>query len=255
MAEGSTENQRTRNNAVVALLVCIIFACVAGIVALCIMLVNASNTLPQITTIENEESVVPSTEECNINFAALQQENADVTAWLYAPGLGLNCAVVQTQGSEDFYQTHNAAGAKSADGAVYLDKYNQPNLSDAVTVLYGGEAGVFKALRNYEDATFFKENSTFTLFQQGRMLTYTVVSAFNATDQSTLERYNWFATYEDLQNFEEDVLNPQSLGSNVAKCNLDETSKFVLLSANPETQNLAGGHYLVCGVLTNDAAI
>lgn len=126
-----------------------------------------------------------------IDFAALQQENPDIYAWIYLPNTNVNLPVAQRAGDDFFYLDHDRSGEVAVEGTVFSQTANARDFSDPVTVLYGHNIvndGMFATLHNYEDQAFFNENEEFYVYTLGHVLTYQVVAAYEYDDRQSLTR-------------------------------------------------------------------
>ena len=55
--------------------------------------------------------------EKDIDFAALQEENSDVYAWIYVPGTNVDYPVLQHPEDDTYYLEHNMDGSKGLPAA------------------------------------------------------------------------------------------------------------------------------------------
>lgn len=107
--------------------------------------------------------------DAKIDFAALRAENQDIFAWIYIPDTEIDCPVLQSEEADDYYESHNAYGEASEEGAVYTELANLKNMCDFNTVLHGrttkdGEEGLFSELYNFADPDFFENHETVYLY-------------------------------------------------------------------------------------------
>ena len=66
----------------------------------------------------------PETEEpyvSPIDFASLQAQNPDIYGWLRIPGTEFDFPLVQRQGDDSFYLTHDSDGNESSAGAIFTE--------------------------------------------------------------------------------------------------------------------------------------
>jgi len=265
-AAGKPPHNNRRPIIVVLVIVIVVCLAIAGF-----NVFQMVQTAAQINSLQNEQKVTPSTPSENssskgspsaqqlpanpINFAELQSKNEDVYAWLYIPGTEVNYAVVQHPTDNAFYLTHDETKAESAAGALFSEDYNTTDFKDAVTLIYGHNienAQMFGSLHYFEDPAFFNENTKFYVYTPGHIYTYDIVSAFMTDDQHVLYRYGYFQTYEQLREFEQEILNPHTLVKNVREMPLDDSSKIVVLSTCNTGELSETSRYLVCGVMTDD---
>ena len=88
--------------------------------------------------VENAAACGDESDHCPVDFAALQEENKDIYAWLYIPGTGINEPLVQRGDDSYYYLTHDSAGKEDQSGALFTETaYNQKDFSDPAVVIYG----------------------------------------------------------------------------------------------------------------------
>lgn len=266
-AHKAPQTPKKSRGPVVAFLVVVIIACLVGAGFGISQMID---TQKQIETARNEESIIPvipddasaSAEAAKplqknpINFAALQQQNPDIYAWIYVPNTNVNHAILQRPGDNAFYLEHDEDGAESALGAVFTEDFNTTDFQDAVTMVYGHnikDGLMFSTLHYFEDPQFFADNDKFYIYAPEHIYTYRIVSAFTTDDRHVLYRYGYFQTYDQLREFEQEVLDPHSIQQNTRDVALDDSSKLVVLSTCNTGALEENGRYLVCGVMTDDS--
>ena len=86
--------------------------------------------LPEAT----EEPVV----DLPVDFAALEEINPDIYAWVEIPGTTINYPVLQHPTKDEYYNDHGADGKYSPYGSIFSQaSYNGRDFHEPVTVLYG----------------------------------------------------------------------------------------------------------------------
>ena len=124
----------------------------------------------------------------SIDFAALEQINPDIAAWLEMPGLPLSLPVVQAQ-DNDTYLHHSFDGSPSPCGCLFFSASSAD--SDLYRVIYGhnihtGE--MFAGLLQYQEESFYRENPDFVLCTPEGDQTWHIFSCHSATDGEDLYR-------------------------------------------------------------------
>lgn len=271
-AHGAPQKPKKGRGPLIALLVVVIIACLVGAGFAVAQMIDVQQ---QIETAKNEQSIIPgipddASEEASasasaeavplqknpINFAKLQEQNPDIYAWIYVPNTNVNHAILQRPGDNTFYLEHDEDGAESELGAVFTEDFNTMDFQDAVTMVYGHnikDGLMFATLHYFEDPAFFADNDKFYIYAPGHIYTYRIVSAFTTDDRHVLYRYGYFQTYDQLREFEQEVLDPHSLQQNTREIALDDSSKLVVLSTCNTGALEENGRYLVCGVMTDDS--
>ncbi len=190
-----------------------------------------------------------------IDFATLQQQNADIYAWLYIPNTSVNLPVLQSATDDNYYLDHNADGDYSIEGAAFSQSMNAKDFSDPVTLIYGHQTttnAIFTTLHRFEDADFFAANSEMYIYTPGHILTYEIVAAYQYDDRHIMNSFD-FNYPGVIEQYFETVLNPTSMLANVREgATLSASDKIVQLSTCMDAYNRDNTRYLVTGVLIDD---
>lgn len=74
-----------------------------------------------------------------IDFAALEDMNEDIYAWLYIPGTEINHPILQSvRGDNDYYLTHTVDRQEDENGCLFTEYlYSDKDFNVPVTVIYG----------------------------------------------------------------------------------------------------------------------
>ena len=191
--------------------------------------------------------------ECPVDFAALQERNSEIYAWIVVPNTGIELPIVQSRADDLYYLNRDIDGKYSRLGSLFTQSKNALDFYDPVTVIYGHNymsGGMFTNLHYFENADFFNENELFYIYTPARRLTYRIVSAYKYDDRHILNSFD-FADLDVRRDYFDFVLDPRSMLRNVREgASLEITDKLVVLSTC-----LTGGYsgrYLVNGVLIND---
>ncbi len=208
------------------------------------------------TVITQDSTDNKTTVENPIDFTTLQQGNSDIYAWIRIEDTKVDYPIVQSPDSDSFYLKHSAEDKSwLSRGAIYTEGSNTKTFLDPVTVVYGHNGysdTMFTTLHKFEDKEFFDSHEYFYVYLPGRRLTYQVVSAFKYDDRHIMNSFNFYYG-SDLQNFQNIVMNPESMLKNVRTqldTEIDENSKIIVLSTCITGQKT--NRYLVCGVLVKD---
>ncbi|WP_165172102.1 class B sortase [Adlercreutzia sp. ZJ242] len=220
---------------------------------------------PNIDSLDaNDLPALPSEEKAEnpIDFATLQEENADVYAWIYVPDTEVNLPVLQNAVADNYYLVHDVHGNESELGAIYSQSVNSTDFTDPVTVLYGHTFEVnqewrdemFGTLHNFEDAEFFDNHPNFYIYTPTQVLTYEIVSAYEYDNRHILNSFD----FEDpavVQEYYDYVVNPDSMVKNVREGEqlVAGEDTIVQLSTCTRPANDAA-RYLVTGVLVDAQA-
>ena len=127
---------------------------------------------------EKEESGdAGSAEAFTVDFAALQQINPDIVAWLRIPGV-LDYPVVQ--GTDNSYYLHHTFRKEyNIAGSIFLDARNASDFSDGKNIIYGHnmrDGSMFHVLRKFQDLDFYQANREIWLYlPDGSVQVYEIV--------------------------------------------------------------------------------
>lgn len=151
-----------------------------------------------------EEAEEP--EERKIDFAALQEKNNEIVAWLYVPGTQVDYPICRGE-DIDYYLHHNAEKESNILGALFVPPENEGTLNDAHIIIYGHnmrQGQMFGELSNYENEEFFKENPYVYLYTPQQKRTYKIYSVYRCEPSSPTYTVGFlFETkeYRDWQSF------------------------------------------------------
>lgn len=198
-----------------------------------------------------------SAQDAQVDFAALQEENPEIFAWLYIPGTEIDVPVLQSMQGDDYYETHNAAGEEDTDGAVYIELANVANMCDFNTVLHGrtgaGETGPFSGLYQFADPDYFKEHEQLYLYLDGNVLTYEIFAAYERENTSLLREYD-FTYYAGCQQFLDELYGIRDLSMNLREGWEGLTPYQFLVTLTTQKDGTDDKQMVVIAVLTADAA-
>lgn len=128
-------------------------------------------------------------------FQSIRKENRFVVGWL---DLGeLSCPVMQHAG-KDFYQSRNAQGQYSKDGAIYIEPTVNLKTPPENLIVFGNNNAtgtMFAHLAKYESAEHAQRNpyiSLDTIYEDGEFVIFAVIRA--DTDPASADYFN-FAGY------------------------------------------------------------
>ncbi len=197
-----------------------------------------------------------------INFEELATVNEDIYAWIRIPDKNnpgepiADYPIVQSAPTEDrdYYLTHNINRLSSDYGSIYTQRgYNGKDFGDFNTVVYGHNmrnGTMFGSLRQYRDATFFKENTDILVYMPGRVLRYRIFAAYVTDDRHILATYNNQNTLHREQYLDE-IFAERTLTANIDRSvPVTVNDRIITLSTCTARD---GERYLVQGVLVYDS--
>ena len=137
---------------------------------------DPENTKPNVA--EDDKEGEKQEETVTVDFAALQEINPDVVAWIRIPGV-LEYPVVRG-GDNSYYLNHTVQKTYNIAGSIFLDYRNERDFSDSKNIIYGHnmkDCSMFHVLRNYQDIDFFQEHTDMEVYlPDGRTLNYQITA-------------------------------------------------------------------------------
>ena len=104
-----------------------------------------------------------------IDFATLQAANPDIYGWLRIPGTEFDFPLVQREGDDSFYLTHDSDGAENPAGAIFTESaYNSTTMDDPITVAYSHQMHAGTMFGRLQE-TYSQENA---LEDYGEIIVY-----------------------------------------------------------------------------------
>lgn len=155
-------------------------------------------------------------DENSIDFASLQQINADVIGWITIPCCDVNYPIVQ--GSDnDKYLTTTYEGKTNSSGTIFMDYANSSDFSDMNTFIYGHNMknntmfGSLKKLRN--DPSIINAQPYFYIFApDGKIRKYQMFSV--RIVEATSEAYRLIQTSDSYEQYINECLTQSKQGIN-----------------------------------------
>lgn len=114
------------------------------------------------TQTEKKAPIIPE----QIDFNTLQEQNADVVAWLYCPDTVINYPIVHAT-DNDKYLHKDLSLEYSKEGTLFVGAENNGDFSDANTIVYGHNmknGSMFKTITEYASEDFYKEHPVMYLY-------------------------------------------------------------------------------------------
>ncbi|MDO4268276.1 MAG: class B sortase [Eubacteriales bacterium] len=118
---------------------------------------------------EEADAAAPETEEYaeevqeltppQVDFAALAGKNQDITGWIWGAGTKISYPVVYRREDNTYYLNHMFDGRRNGSGCIFLDGWNEPDLSDRNTCIYGHHmknGTMFAALSKYRERGWYE---------------------------------------------------------------------------------------------------
>ncbi len=149
-----------------------------------------------------------------IDFEELWAVNSDVYAYIEIPGTKVSYPILQSvDGSVDYLNT-TLEKTEGLPGSIYTENVNSRDFHENNTIIYGhdmNDGSMFGSLHDYDDETFFRENSEILIYLPDEAIKYHVYAAVVFDDRYIPKSYN-FDTLEDRTRFIEDIKNFGQIG-------------------------------------------
>jgi len=156
-----------------------------------------------------------------VDFKDLQEMNPDIYAWLYVPGTNVNSPILQREGEDAFYLSHNSRGKPSKEGAIFTEEtYTKKDFSDPVTVVYGHQTRSGEIFGNiqaaYAPPDGLEKHRKIVVYLPERELHYEAFAAV-PFDMRHILYYNDFTDAEVFEAFLERVYSVRSINASIDK--------------------------------------
>ena len=176
---------------------------------------------------EAEESTAPEGPGHDIDFAALQEQNADVVAWVRSEGTIVDYPVVQGEDNA-YYLKHDLDGAYANLGTIFMDYQNAPDLTDQNTMLFGHNMktdDMFGTLVNYREQAYYEAHPVIMLYTPEKSYRVELFSAYILPADRHNLRPN-YQTEEKYRAFLEDAIAKSLFESDVSVTEQDRIVTF-----------------------------
>jgi len=160
--------------------------------------------------------------------------NGDIVAFISIPGTAIGDMVVHG-GDNYHYLRHDAYGAASQAGALFLDYRNAPDFNDPSSIIYGHNmrnGSMFHDLRYFMEQDFFERHPRIALITEQGVMFYEIFSAFSTTVDFDYIQTN-FKTPEDFEGLVDEIVRRSVVDSGIT---VTRDDRMLILS----TCNLSG---------------
>ena len=127
-----------------------------------------------------------------VDWKSIQEENANIIAWIDIPNMGISYPVVQGE-DNSYYLSHTVEGKESLYGAIFLNCENSRTFSDSHNIIYGHnmkDGSMFHNLNKYGDReTFLSAPDIYINSLTGKTYRYRIFSVYQTTADGTAYRF------------------------------------------------------------------
>lgn len=153
--------------------------------------------------------------EIPIDFAALQERNPDVYAWITVPGTSVDYPILQSETDNSYYLTHTIDGEEKPEGSIYTENYNSKDFEDPNTIIYGHNmknGSMFRTLHDYMDKSFFDTNREVIIYTPDAIRHYQIFAAYLYDNRHILQSYD-FSNPDVYQQYLNEIFSIRDMNS------------------------------------------
>ncbi len=136
----------------------------------------------ELTKTETLELPDDAPELLNIDFDGLHEINDDVVAWIDIPAVGISYPVMQAEDNST-YLHKGLEGDYLFAGSIFMDQFNDPELSNMNTIIYGhnmNDRSMFGRLRDFMDLNTIMICPYFCIYTPRGCFIYKIMSVHRA---------------------------------------------------------------------------
>ena len=129
-----------------------------------------------------------------IDFAALQEQNPEVYAWIQIQDTNIDYPILQREGDNGYYLNHTIDGEQKTEGSIFTEDYNSKDFEDPNTVIYGHDmknGSMFQNLLNYQDKDFFDKHKDVIIYTPDTIRHYKAFAAYLYDDRHLMQSFDF----------------------------------------------------------------
>ena len=200
---------------------------------------------------EPEPEPVPKV-EIPIDFAALQQQNPDVYAWIQVPGTEVDYPILQSSNDNTYYLNHTIDGEEKKEGAIFTENYNTKTFEDPNTVIYGHDmknGSMFQSIHKYMDRSFFDNNRDIVIYMSNQILHYKIFAAYLTDNRHLLMNYNFWSK-DEYQQYLNSIFSMRDINAFI-DTSTEVTTEDKIITLSTCYAGISTQRYLVQAVLVS----
>ena len=193
-----------------------------------------------------------STVEIPIDFAALQQQNPDVYAWIQVPGTEVDYPILQSSNDNTYYLNHTIDGEEKKEGAIFTENYNTKTFEDPNTVIYGHDiknGSMFQSIHKYMDRSFFDNNRNIVIYMPDQILHYKIFAAYLTDNKHLLMNYNFWSK-DEYQQYLNSIFSMRDMNAFI-DTSTEVTTEDKIITLSTCYAGISTQRYLVQAVLVS----
>jgi sortase B len=202
--------------------------------------------------VEEPEPEPESTVEIPIDFAALQQQNPDVYAWIQVPGTEVDYPILQSSNDNTYYLNHTIDGEEKKEGAIFTENYNTKTFEDPNTVIYGHDmknGSMFQSIHKYMDRSFFDNNRDIVIYMPDQILSYKIFAAYLTDNKHLLMNYNFWSK-DEYQQYLNSIFSMRDMNAFI-DTSTEVTNEDKIITLSTCYAGISTQRYLVQAVLVS----
>jgi sortase B len=157
--------------------------------------------------------------EKNLDWTALQSQNADIYAWIYIPNTNIDYPILQHATDANYYIDRNMDGSLGYPGCICTQYYNTKDFNDPNTIIYGHNmknGSMFRTLHNFESKAFFDANPYVYIYTPYYTYVYQIFATSVVSNKHLMSVYD-FWNETDFNSFLTNVCTNKGTTSHVRK--------------------------------------
>ena len=190
--------------------------------------------------------------EIPIDFAALQQQNPDVYAWIQVPGTEVDYPILQSSNDNTYYLNHTIDGEEKKEGAIFTENYNTKTFEDPNTVIYGHDmknGSMFQSIHKYMDRSFFDNNRDIVIYMPDQILRYKIFAAYLTDNRHLLMNYNFWSK-DEYQQYLNSIFSMRDMNAFI-DTSMEVTNEDKIITLSTCYAGISTQRYLVQAVLVS----
>lgn len=202
--------------------------------------------------VEEPEPEPVSKVEIPIDFAALQQQNPDVYAWIQVPGTEVDYPILQSSNDNTYYLNHTIDGEEKKEGAIFTENYNTKTFEDPNTVIYGHDmknGSMFQSIHKYMDRSFFDNNRDIVIYMPDQILHYKIFAAYLTDNKHLLMNYNFWSK-DEYQQYLNSIFSMRDMNAFI-DTSTEVTTEDKIITLSTCYAGISNQRYLVQAVLVS----
>lgn len=202
--------------------------------------------------VEEPEPEPVSKVEIPIDFAALQQQNPDVYAWIQVPGTEVDYPILQSSNDNTYYLNHTIDGEEKKEGAIFTENYNTKTFEDPNTVIYGHDmknGSMFQSIHKYMDRSFFDNNRDIVIYMPDQILRYKIFAAYLTDNRHLLMNYNFWSK-DEYQQYLNSIFSMRDMNAFI-DTSTEVTTEDKIITLSTCYAGISTQRYLVQAVLVS----